>query len=108
MFWAQRNDREAVKSLQPRRLSDFAAKRLNRTAQGFSPGLVEKKKRPESGARRCVGQSFRWFDLTSRPPNLLPLFGPPFRANSLRAQPRAEALGYDLQPLRGKQQIPGS
>jgi hypothetical protein len=35
-------------SLGPHRLSDFAAKRLYRTAQGFSPGLCVARIRPES------------------------------------------------------------
>jgi hypothetical protein len=54
------------------RAVDFAAKRLYRTAQGFSPGFLRAANRPESGGRGASQGSPRVILLlrqTSGPPS---------------------------------------
>jgi len=70
-------------------VSDFTAKRLHIIAQGFSPGSVSwkgtLKVAPDVGARDAAEVP------RSEPPSVAT-----FRAISLVALPRAEALGYGV------------
>ena len=92
-------------------LERVAAKRLQTIAQGFSPGSDKQISRPESGDRgacsargvliRLVVWTFAILGCTNTrvPAQRL---GRHFQGGFGRELPRAKALGYGLQPLRGK------
>jgi hypothetical protein len=68
-----------------------------RIAQGFSPGYLWHKMRPESGARgECVQA------IPALTPRFARISDAAFRALSLTNYLRAKALGYSLRPFHGQ------
>jgi hypothetical protein len=73
----------------------FAAKRIHRTAQGFNPGLYSEKSALKVATETRLWAVRALFTAT-------PTSDATFRASFTNRQPRIEALGCSVQPLRDK------